>query len=194
MSNDHSAHPASDTPADFANLGMRAARRLAGLMESEQPSMPDAVPRLEMFVQAFERISLAVQRSIALAHRRETGWPRAGRSERRAAKVRPEVKRSVARIIPRSSESEMDELLADVQLLDRSEEEVVRLIRLDLELAAEDLRTIGGEAVTLADELDAGRRHPRTGKIPLRTESGTALLPPEAAGLCPAPGRGQSSP
>ena len=158
------AIPASVTEATLIGLSLDQVTQL----------MAGAVPRIERLARVFERASRAVRRSVALKQRIEAGWPRIGRADDRAAMVQRQAARGTAEVIRRTSESDdtaerlfddladrLDDPWMEQALLDPPVDDVVRSIRGDLGVVADDLRALGGgEATAMADELDALRlRH-----------------------------------
>ena len=140
--------PASASEAHAAGLSLD---QLAEVMAG-------AVPRVDRLARALERVSRMVRRCIALQKRMEAGWPRARSADDRPAMMRRQVKRGVAEVIRRVSDSDetaerlfddlyerLDDPAFEQALLDWPVQEIVRQICRDLGLAVEQ-RAAGVEA------------------------------------------------
>ena len=138
--------PASLSEATIAGQGV----------DSVTAALAQAVPRVEVLVRAFDRVSRSVRRSVALIERMKAGWPRAPSADDRQAMLRRQVARGVTEVIRRESDGEAAERLFDdlAERLDDPavvaeigvlpEQEVVRRICRDLGLAVDAVRNTGG--------------------------------------------------
>ena len=157
------AEPASLSEAQTFGLSLDAVAEV----------MAAAVPRVAKLAHALERVSRLVRRAVALRQRMQAGWPRARMADDRPAMVRRQVKRGVAEVIRRVSDSEetaerlfddlydrLEDPALEQALLDWPVVEIVRQICRELGLGTGELRKVGGDAVPGAD-ASRGERPPR---------------------------------
>lgn len=140
---------AADLPACGHRPADLAEATNAGLaLDGAEAVLAKAGPRMAELARAFDRVSRAVRRTVALGKRLEAGWPVRAVSDTRAAMVRRQVSQGVAEAIRQATTGEaaerlfddlaeqLDDPAMDAEIATAPVEAIVTRVRRDLGLAA----------------------------------------------------------
>lgn len=105
---------AAGLPASVDDAGSLAETQAAGMaVDAAEQALAQGAPRVASAAQAFDRVSRAVRRTVALVRRLECGWPRRAGPDDRQAMARRQIARELGDRITRHAEGEAAERLFD---------------------------------------------------------------------------------